>query len=78
LAQTLSYQLQRVQTAIDKLESGAVSSYEIEGRKITYAELSTLYKREKELIRLIENYGGDYILGANTKPIRRNIRVSFS
>ena len=74
---TLKTKLQRVQKAIAKLEEGAVSSYEIEGRKITYNNIATLYKREKELIEQIEKYGADYIPGQNSKPLRRVALVSF-
>ena len=78
MAETLGTKLDRVQTAIAKLESGAVSSYEIEGRKVTYSDLGVLYKREKDLIIQIEAHGRDYIPGGNSKPIRRVARVSFS
>jgi len=78
LAETLGIKLDRVQKAIAKLESGAVSSYEIEGRKITYQNIQFLYKREQELIRQIEMYGRNYIPGENSKPVRRVVRVSFS
>ena len=78
LAESLGVKLDRVQKAIAKLESGAVSSYEIEGRKITYQNIQFLYKREQELINQIEMYGRDYIPGGNSKPVRRVVRVSFS
>jgi len=77
LAKTLGQQLDRVQEAIDKLESGTAQSYEIEGRKMTYLDLPALYKREEYLLKQIENYGRDYTPGQNTKPVRRNIIVSF-
>jgi len=78
VAETLGNKLDRVQNAIAKLESGAVESYEIEGRKVTYASLNVLYKRESELIKQIELYGRDYIPGSNTNPQRRIALVSFS
>lgn len=77
LAETLGNKLDRLQKAIVKLESGAVSSYEIEGRKITYQNIQFLYKREEQLIKQIEAYGRDYAPGSNTKSIRRTFRVSF-
>jgi hypothetical protein len=75
--ETLRVKLERVQKAIMKLEEGGVSSYEIEGRKITYNNISTLYQREKELLKLIDRYGADYILGSNSRPQRRVALVSF-
>ena len=77
MAESLGTKLDRIQKAIDKLESGAVSSYEIEGRKITYQNIQFLYKREQELIRQIEMYGRDYVPGGNSNPVRRVVRVSF-
>lgn len=77
MAKTLKQQLERVQEAIEKLESGAAQSYEIEGRKMTYLDLPSLYKREEYLIRQIESFGGGYIPGQSEKPVRRNAVVSF-
>lgn len=77
LAESLGTKLDRIQKAIAKLEDGTVSSYEIEGRKITYHNIQFLYKREQELIRQIEMYGRDYVPGGNSNPIRRVVRVSF-
>ena len=45
---TLQEQLESVQAAIEKIESGA-QSYGIAGRNVQRAELATLYKREKSL-----------------------------
>ena len=77
MARSLSQQLQSVQNAIEALESGKTQSYEIEGRKLTYIDLQTLYKREEELIAKIEKYGGDYIPGVNTRQIKRKAKVVF-
>jgi len=77
LAKTLAQQLESVQTAIEKLESGAAQSYEIEGRKMTYLDLPALYKREEYLLKQIENHGSGYIPGQNSKPMRRSALVSF-
>jgi len=75
--ESLKDKLIRVQKAIRKLEDGSVSSYEIEGRKITYNNISILYKRENELIKQIEEYGADYIPGNSSKPKKRVAVVSF-
>ncbi len=66
-----------MQAAIDKLESGAAQSYEIEGRKMTYLDLPELYKREAYLIGRIEAQGRDYVPGQNAKPAPRRAIVSF-
>lgn len=76
MAKTLGQQLDAVQTAITAVESS--QSYELDGRKLTRADLSTLYKREDNLISKIETYGRDYIPGQNTKPMRRCVNVRFS
>jgi hypothetical protein len=78
VARTLGEQLDTVQEAIFKLESGRAASYEIEGRKMTYQDLSTLYLRESDLLRRIEKHGRDYIPGQNSKPLSRIALVSFS
>lgn len=78
MARTLGEQLDTVQDAIYKLESGRAASYEIEGRKMAYHDLSTLYRRESELLRRIEKYGRDYTPGQNAKPLSRIALVSFS
>ncbi|NPA63611.1 MAG: hypothetical protein GXO16_01430 [Epsilonproteobacteria bacterium] len=77
MVKSLGEQLDRVQAAIDKLESGVAHSYEIEGRKMTYVDLPWLYKREKYLLDQIEIHGRDYIPGQNAKPKRRSALVSF-
>lgn len=76
MAKTLGQQLDAVQTAITAVESS--QSYELDGRKLTRADLSTLYKREDDLISKIESYGRDYIPGQNTQPMRRSVNVRFS
>lgn len=50
---TESYQtqLERVQTAIAKIENGA-QSYQINGRSLTRADLGELYDREKWLRKM--------------------------
>lgn len=78
MAKTLGQRLDQVQDAIDKLESGTAQSYEMDGRKMTYLDLTALYKREDYLIKQIELYGRDYIPGQNSKPVRRTALVSFS
>lgn len=76
MAKTLGQQLDAVQTAITAVESS--QSYKLDGRELTRADLSTLYKREDDLISKIENYGRDYIPGQNTQPMRRGVNVRFS
>lgn len=76
MAKTLGQQLDAVQTAITAVEIS--QSYEFEERKLTRADLSTLYKREDDLISKIETYGRDYIPGQNAKPMRRTVNVRFS
>lgn len=48
MAESYSTQLDRVQTAIAAVESGA-QAYDVAGRSLTRADLSTLYKRETYL-----------------------------
>lgn len=76
MALTFGQQLDAVQTAIASVQSS--QSYEFEGRKLTRADLSTLYKREDDLISKIEIYGRDYTPGQNSKPMRRSVNVRFS
>lgn len=63
---TLEIQLERVQTAIAAIETGA-QKYEINNRSITKADLTTLYSREKQLKAAIAARDGDNILYANTE-----------
>ena len=77
MLETLRDKLIRVQQAIQKLESGAVHSYEIEGRKITYNNISHLYNRERELIEQIKIYGADFVPGSNSKANKRVALVRF-
>lgn len=62
---TLENQLERVQKAIAAIEEGA-QEYQIDNRKISKADLSTLYKRETALKNEIARQNGDTILYANT------------
>lgn len=77
MARNLATQLESVQNAIEALESGKTQSYEIEGRKLTYLDIDSLYRREEELISKIEKYGANYIPGQNTRPISRKAKVVF-
>lgn len=54
MAETLAVQLTRVQAAIATIEDGgqAVSR---SGRNLTFANLQTLYERERQLLRRIAN-----------------------
>jgi FixJ family two-component response regulator len=58
---TLQEQLVNVRKAITKAET--VQSYKINNREAVRANLETLYKREKELLKKIARYGADYIEG---------------
>jgi len=50
---TYSQQLESLQTSIQKIESGAVSSVNILGRNVSYQNLDILYAREKWLLSRI-------------------------
>lgn len=63
--ETLETQLERVQAAIAAIETGA-QEYQIENRRLTRADLSTLYKREASLKNAIAAASGYNILYANT------------
>ena len=76
MAKTLGQQLDAVQTAITAVETS--QSYELEGRKLTRADLSTLYKREDSLIAKIEIHGSNYTPGQNTTPMKTRAHVQFS
>jgi len=77
MADTLGTQIDRVQNAIAAIESGRSSSYEIEGRKLTYIDLPTLYKREQALLHKISLYGRNYVEGQNASGLPRRARVEF-
>lgn len=76
MAQTLGQQLEALQTAISAVETS--QSYEIDGRKLTRADLATLYKREDALISKIDIFGRNYIPGQNTSPMKMRAHVRFS
>jgi len=77
LARTFGEQLDTIQTAIEALETGKAQSYEIEGRKMTYFDLRTLYAREEKLIKQISLYGRNYIPGQETSPTKTRVKVVF-
>jgi len=76
LAKTYGQQLDAVQTAIEAVETS--QSYEFEGRKLTRADLQTLYSREDSLISKIEIHGRNYTPGQNTSPLKMRANVQFS
>lgn len=76
MAKTYGQQLDAVQAAIEAVESS--QSYELDGRKLTRADLSTLYKREDSLIAKIEIHGRNYAPGQNTTPMKTRAHVQFS
>ncbi len=57
---TLEEQLASVQDAIEKIESGA-QEYQIGGRKLTRADLATLYAREAALKSAIATQYGQNV-----------------
>lgn len=63
--ETLETQLDRVQTAIAAIETGA-QEYQIDNRRLTRADLATLYKREASLKNAIAAESGYNITYANT------------
>lgn len=76
MAKSLGQRLDTVQAAIEAVESS--QSYEMNGRKLTRADLATLYKQENSLINQIDMHGRDYIPGQNTRPIKMSANVRFS
>lgn len=76
MAQTLGQQLDAVQTAITAVQTS--QSYEMDGRKLTRADLETLYRREDSLISKIEIHGRNYTPGQNTSPLKTRANVQFS
>lgn len=73
LTLTLIAQLTSVQAAIEAVLSS--QSYEMDGRKLTRADLEMLQAREDRLEDKIRKYGPDYdITQAQVTP-RRGIRV---
>lgn len=76
MAQTLGQQLDSVQAAIEAVQTS--QSYELDGRKLTRADLSTLYKREESLISKIESFGRNYTPGQNSTPMKTRAHVQFS
>ncbi|MBQ4361220.1 MAG: peptidylprolyl isomerase [Proteobacteria bacterium] len=63
--ETLETQLERVQTAIAAIESGA-QEYRIDNRSVTKANLAALYARESSLKAAIARRDGNNVLYANT------------
>ena len=59
--ETLGTQLERVQEAIRAIEEGA-QEYQLDNRRVTRANLATLYKREASLKREIarQSYGNTF------------------
>lgn len=76
MAKTLGQQLDAVQTAIDAVETS--QSYEMEGKKLTRADLGELYRREARLISKIDMHGRNHTLGQNSTPMKMTAHVQFS
>lgn len=70
---TLLEQLTSVQTAIEAVLSS--QSYEMDGRKLTRADLEMLQNREDRLETKIRKYGPHYDITQDTTAPRRGIRV---
>ena len=66
--ETLEVQLERVQQAIAAIELGA-QEYEINNRRVTKADLATLYRREAALKAAIAERDGSNLFFANTGRI---------
>lgn len=62
--ESLEKQLERVQTAIAAIETGA-QEYQIDNRRLTRADLSTLYARERTLKNAIAAENGYNVTYAN-------------
>ncbi len=64
----LQTKLTRVQTAIDKIESGRAQSYSIDGDAFTNLDLPTLYTREARLQAKITRLEGGGIRTRRVVP----------
>lgn len=53
MAESYAEQLDRVQAAIAAIEEGE-QAYSLNGRTVSYADLQTLYQREKWLRRMVD------------------------
>jgi len=76
MAKTLGQKLDDVQAAIEAVEGS--QSYKMNGREMTRADLSTLYKREDHLEHKIETLGRNYVPGQNINPRRMSAPIQFS
>lgn len=70
---TLIQQLISVQAAIEAVLTS--QSYEMEGRKLTRADLEMLQNREDRLENKIRKHGPNYDITQDTTAPRRGIRV---
>lgn len=66
---TYAEQLDAVQQAIEKIESGAQSYVGPTGRQLTRADLETLYKREERLMMKVKRESSGGITVRNMTPI---------
>lgn len=73
MTKTLLEQLELVQEAIEAVL--ASQSYEINGRKLTRADLEMLQAREERLEAKIRKYGPNYKISEDTTPPRRGISI---
>lgn len=73
LTLTLIAQLTSVQAAIEAVLSS--QSYEMDGRKLTRADLEMLQAREERLEQKIRKYGANYDITQDITPPRTGIRM---
>jgi hypothetical protein len=73
LTKTLLEQYELVQETIEAVM--ASQSYEINGRKLTRADLEMLQAREERLEAKIRKYGPNYKISEDTTPPRRGITI---
>jgi len=73
LTKTLLEQYELVQEAIEAVM--ASQSYEINGRKLTRADLEMLQAREERLEDKIRKYGSNYKISEDDTPPRRGITI---
>lgn len=73
MTKTLLEQLELVQEAIEAVL--ASQSYEVNGRKLTRADLEMLQAREERLETKIRKYGPNYRISEDDTPPRRGITI---
>ena len=69
MPKTYSEQLDEVQAAITKIESGAQSYQGVSGRGVTRADLQTLYAREERLLLRVQREASGGIRVRGVTPV---------